>query len=819
MDFFAAPLLWGLFAAGIPVAIHLIGRTKPIPHRFPAMRFIIKSQKSSSRALKLKHLIVLLLRMLALAAFAMALARPFWGDAKAEAAWIGAGIAIGIVSLLTIYLREYATGLLGLLIVSALYLTYPRDLNGSRQTLYGDFVLVVDQSMSMGYLETDGTRFDRARRQVSQFLDRLKPDSRVALILATETPERALGRLSFRHESIREKMQNAAATGRGLDLERALLAAQTILEHGRNPSFNKEAVTGSARPSAIVLFSDLQAGSINVIASRSVAGKASGVARNPFELIVVDVGSEQAANGAVLSAVLPGTVLPAEAPASISAKVRPADTERPVLVELYIDEKRIDQKRLEPKGQQVLDVDFHFQTGAAGSHSGRIHLPDSDRLPTDQAFLFAYTAGRPASALIIESPAQGQEKGSAFFVRAALQPSSNDLQLGISGLTFTVEAPMELTLAKLSKFRVVLLADCGPLSPGSWSALQQWVNDGGGLFVWLGSRSATDDARRMDYQELANHRGLLPGKIGNVTLLEKPLQISVAQPDHPLVAHFTPGVASILRETQVRKLVKITAEPRDPNASVVLALTDGTPLMLEKIYGRGRVISVAIDPARECSDLPSRGEAYVTLLLDAIRLLTGDESESSARLGMPLMLTLPSPPEDNQVIWKRPGAPTTMLRVDLSSTEVRGAPVSSGPVTVIVPPIESPGVQNFSWTPAGSTTPQVKMIAVNADPAESDLEKAKPEIVRRALARYQPELVRHFAEARILGGETTDGSHGSRELSAGVLLALIAFLLGESFLSNRLYRNEIEPVPELNGAAPSDTDRNADHIEAGSGTA
>ena len=76
MNFLAGAMLWGALAAAIPVVIHLLGRAKPVAQRFPAMRFLARSHKVSSRALRLKHLLLLCLRMAALGMLAFTLARP-----------------------------------------------------------------------------------------------------------------------------------------------------------------------------------------------------------------------------------------------------------------------------------------------------------------------------------------------------------------------------------------------------------------------------------------------------------------------------------------------------------------------------------------------------------------------------------------------------------------------------------------------------------------------------------------------------------------------------------------------------------------------
>jgi hypothetical protein len=786
MEFLAAPLLWGLTAAGIPVLIHLLARSKPVPHRFPAMRFIIRSQKSSARAMKLKHFLVLFLRILALACLAVGLARPLLGGTGVPALWIVGGAAVAALIALAVYQREFLTAAIGALILYGLYNCYPAELTLAQSKLRGDFVLVMDQSLSMGYVEPDGTRFELARKQALHLLDRLAPDSRVALIFGTETAERAQSRLSFRHEIVRQKIVDAAPTGRGLDLSKSLQAAQEILSRDR-----------LGENASIVLFTDVQAGSINALLSRrsEPVDKKPAAQTQPFGLIVVDVAGEQAPNGAVLSANLPATILPADSKSSLTGKIQPINKNHASLVELFVDGKKVAEKVVEPKGQDAVDLELSFPTGGAGSHAGRLHLTDSDRLMMDQDFLFAYGTGRPASALIIEKPAEGEQKGSGLFLRAALQPMGGDDPLGMSGLTCTVEPPGELSLKKLARHRVVILADCGPLSDSSWNALQQWTAEGGGLFVWLGPNTDASVAKN-GYRQHASFNGLLPGNIGAYAALPQPQPINLMQPEHPALAHLTPSVSAVLRDTQVRGLVKITPDPRDVNAQWVLGLPDGTPLLAEKIYGRGRVMLAAIDAGLASSDLPRRGEAFVTLVLDSMRLLSGEDSGARARLGFPFILTLPSPPADGQVLWRKPDEKIpAVLRVDSGRVEEKkgSASAGGGAVSVVVPAIETPGIHTFSWSPVGATAPLSKLVAVNAEPSESNLLKAPKDIALKAFAPFETQIVKNYIDAPLFG---SDALSRTREVSAALLLLLFAFVLVESFLSNRLYANEVETEPE-----------------------
>ena len=69
-------LLAGIAAVAVPVVLHLIMRQKPRRLEFPALRFVRQRQISNTRRLRLRHLLLLLLRMGAICLLALALARP-----------------------------------------------------------------------------------------------------------------------------------------------------------------------------------------------------------------------------------------------------------------------------------------------------------------------------------------------------------------------------------------------------------------------------------------------------------------------------------------------------------------------------------------------------------------------------------------------------------------------------------------------------------------------------------------------------------------------------------------------------------------------
>ncbi len=77
LDFLTSPfLLLGAAAAAIPVILHLILRNRPETVYFAAMRFLVTTPKHLLRRQKLKQILLLLMRILALLLLGLAFARP-----------------------------------------------------------------------------------------------------------------------------------------------------------------------------------------------------------------------------------------------------------------------------------------------------------------------------------------------------------------------------------------------------------------------------------------------------------------------------------------------------------------------------------------------------------------------------------------------------------------------------------------------------------------------------------------------------------------------------------------------------------------------
>lgn len=76
MTFLNPLVLVGLAAAAIPALLHLFERRTPPEADFPPLRYLSEAERRSARRLKLRHVLLLLLRMALIGLVVLAAARP-----------------------------------------------------------------------------------------------------------------------------------------------------------------------------------------------------------------------------------------------------------------------------------------------------------------------------------------------------------------------------------------------------------------------------------------------------------------------------------------------------------------------------------------------------------------------------------------------------------------------------------------------------------------------------------------------------------------------------------------------------------------------
>jgi hypothetical protein len=207
MTFVFPILLGGAALAGIPILLHLIVRRKPIRLPFPAFRFLVQQHRTNVRKLRLRHLLLLALRVFLIVAMCLLLARP--------------------------RLFQRVLGLDG-----------ERPVNA---------VLVFDTSASMEYRSSDGaTRLDEAKQRARQLLDELPAGSQIAIVDSADARgEQPAVWLSL--NDARQAIGNLKLRPANAPVSQALLKG---LAYCDQETADRTGRTGPARLRLLAVFSD-----------------------------------------------------------------------------------------------------------------------------------------------------------------------------------------------------------------------------------------------------------------------------------------------------------------------------------------------------------------------------------------------------------------------------------------------------------------------------------------------------------------------------------------------------------------------------------
>ncbi|MCA9181587.1 MAG: BatA and WFA domain-containing protein, partial [Planctomycetales bacterium] len=222
-------LLAGLGAVSIPILLHLFGRSQPQVIDFPALRFVQQTTQEQSLSWQLRHMLLLLLRVLLLAALALALARPrihsmMFGNVLTGSLLAGCALLASVMAAVAFVSRRPASVWLtvalvagGLWVAAAMWgaaaLAKGPSVPSSDQLAPVAAVLIIDNGPTMSYRNDNTTRLELARDMGMWILDQLPLDSRVGILAGAP-----LGSLALDPSTAKSQLKIIETRGAHVDL-------------------------------------------------------------------------------------------------------------------------------------------------------------------------------------------------------------------------------------------------------------------------------------------------------------------------------------------------------------------------------------------------------------------------------------------------------------------------------------------------------------------------------------------------------------------------------------------------------------------------
>lgn len=247
MTFVYPLLLGGLLLAAVPVLLHFLIRQKPKTLLFPAYRFLLLKRRSNTRNLRLRHFLLLLLRVGLIVLICLALARPRLFQEQ-----------LGILD------RERPLAM----------------------------IFVIDTTPSMDYQVAGQTRLELAKQRAVELLDELPADSRFLVLDAADSA--SADREDFIASADRTRQRITALTIRpeSVPVTAALARALERFDAWDDPA-------GQKLPRFVCVFTDRTRPSWD---AKALAKRSASEDAVPVRTLLFDVGVPEPTDVAIVQA-------------------------------------------------------------------------------------------------------------------------------------------------------------------------------------------------------------------------------------------------------------------------------------------------------------------------------------------------------------------------------------------------------------------------------------------------------------------------------------------------------------------------------------
>jgi uncharacterized membrane protein len=782
MQFVFQPLTWGFLLVLVPLIAHLINLLRHRRTKWAAMDFLLESYRKHRRWVWMKQLLLLLSRM-------------------------------AIMALLVLLLAQWVTG--------------ARWLSIFGQTVTHHYILL-DDSQSMADSVQGASAYQAGLKSISSLLSSFADDQgshqvtilRYSRALALEAIHDQSGLPSSKSvrsaDTVADLLSRSIPTNPASLLEPLNLTAPVGLS--LSPTAAIETIVPLVRNASdeqaiVYLVSDFRERDWRQ--SQSIRSALEPLKAAKVELQLIDCAPVARENLSVVSLQPDQEVLAAGVPVMMRVDIRNPGASAARNVNLTLKSFETVPGETQPRidryasGKEtalptlVLDsipagetVSRRFQVifSNAGSHVVQAQLPD-DPLLEDNSFGAVLDVVTNQQLLVIDGD---ESRRGAFFLNATLNPGG----MMRTGWRPTTESPSFLrdTSAELlDSYTTMVLLNTSNLDQRALSNLEGYVSRGGGLALFVGGNLPQSDIDRINRDWYRNGQGILPAAIERVNELAPSLD-GVASPDmlatnHPIFGPLL-GLSNspfqLVRVFQYAKFANTKPKETESEATLtrpawqsILNLRDGSPLMIDHPFGKGRVIvlATALDP--RWTTWP-QDPTFVVGMLKTMGYLASFRTDTTAELvGTPIELTFSSreATADSEVILpgygKNAQRQSIVMVASPMAEPMLGLRIAVDPASQNLEQTRallSPGVTEV-WTTALAGERRVKNFARNAPSQEGELKKIAASDL---LAGLRPiEAKYRTAEAL----SSTAALAGMTNRQGLLLLLLLVLLLLEQFLA------------------------------------
>jgi hypothetical protein len=720
MTFLSPILIWGTLLGAIPIIIHLLNRRRFRRVEWAPMRYLKLTIQRNRRRIQLEQLLLLLLRISLFVLLFFYLARPLLNPTGLEA-WLG---------------------------------------RGGRTSL----VVLVDDSLSMGYADAGAPAFQRAKETAAALLAAARPVDRCTL-LTTSAPRKPV-----LHEVEGARQADFSATALALPLSATHAAWPTVLEGV------DQVLRSCTYPTRqLTIITDLRKAGWE----RGVSAVSRKWNEEKVRVRIVDVGTDSVANVAFLALVPLDRTILSGAESRWEAVIR-NDSSRTISgakAVLKVDEKPTAIALPDIAPHELARVPLTVQFPGPGPHDLSLQLA-GDELPGDNERWAAVPVKDSLLIRLVDGEPSTEPFGSEIDYLAA------PLSVGIGAAeAWRVESVLEndFLSPRLEPADVLVLANVAAPTPEQAAQLDRLVSSGMGLLIFSGPKLDVGLYNDLLYRQ--NGR-VLPCVLKS--FVDEKLTGLFVEPAHPSpLEKLLELKPSALERVSVRQIMLVEEnDQRGEDAQVrVLARWNDparSPAVIERKKGSGCVLLWTTTADRAGNDWPIE-PSFVLAVREAVRGAARPTSfANNVTAGEPMSLVIRSSQQIQNARLTSPGGGEPQ---SLSAVPREEEPDERGPaVAITVPDTRRAGLYRISWE-EGSLGTRQDSYAANPDPRESALARIEPAEVKSLLQPLEVEIASARADGPKLFSPT------GREIWHELALGLLALLVVESLFATWVGRS------------------------------
>ncbi|MEX2117348.1 MAG: BatA domain-containing protein [Bacteroidota bacterium] len=456
-------------------------------------------------------------------------------------------------------------------------------------------VILIDDSYSMTASDGSGEYLKQARESARNLLAILTDDDDIHVLPLSRAGRRGMDSVSTRSTvaGASSLLEDIRPTPVHQKLEDGLRLAAKILSASDN------------LVQEIFVISDFQTGLLN----RKRENGDEFLFGPQARLFLIPIGSRSPSNLAIESLSISNTLIEARKPFSLDVAVA-NHSSSPVenhLVSIFLNGTRVAQKGISVEAGGIARTSFSVVPSSPGFQNITAELENDDLEFDNRRFLSLHLSETIRVLLAGES-------AGLRYVRLALETR----QQSGSSLTLATTPPDRITSGMLEQADVMFLANPGALTSFQSDRVNAFVRNGGGLAIFPGAGAAPTELLRL--LELPPFQGIQPGGAEDSFV-----EFDRAEMAHPLFdGMFTESGndrSRVLESPRIRRFVRAIPTER---SAVIIALTTGSPFLLEQRVDKGRVLLFTVAPTLEWSDFPLKG-LFVPLIQRTVSSLSQEQ--------------------------------------------------------------------------------------------------------------------------------------------------------------------------------------------------